>query len=264
MGLPVPQQILMYGVDVLQAVLAVRLCQLGLRQRYPILFAYLVFSLFRAAALSYFLHYGTRLFGLNGYALAYVLMRPLLWVFWFLLILELYNSALEPFAGVRVLGQVLLWSALVTVVVGNCVLILLDQPAGFDPYPVLAGLALGERSVFLALSILVLLLVFLAAHYRLPLRRNVLVLCLFFSAYFVSNALLFALRRYFGSDFVATRNLWHSAFHLLSLLGVLIFVSRKGEEEVRTLARTGEEALESATLLHLRTFNQFLVKVLRQ
>src|SRR5215471_1572326 len=63
------------------------------------------FSLFRAAASVYLRQTGTRLFGFNGYGFLYVYTEPLLWVLYFLLVVELDSLILEDFPGIRRLGH---------------------------------------------------------------------------------------------------------------------------------------------------------------
>ena len=237
----------------------------GLLGRYPATTLALTFSLVRLAALG-LTRPQLRIFGLDGYGLLYVLTQPILWVLYFLVILELYSRALEEFPGLRRLGQLVLFSALGAIGLACSSLMVLDQRAGIDPYPFLAYLALQERSVYIALSALAILLLFFASHYRLPVRRNLLVLWACFGGYFVWNAALLSLRFHLGADFRPARILLNAVAYDAAVLGVTLFVSRAGETEirrVRPLWGAGDRNLEAAVSHQLQSFNEALVKVLR-
>lgn len=203
----------------------------------------------------------------GAYAWAYVLSQPVLWALYFLLILELYSLMLEEFPGIRRLGRMVLLSALGAITLVSCALIVLDHQAGFDPYPFLSYLTLQQRSIFLCLSALTLLLLLFTAHYRLPIARNVWILYASFGAFFLASAFLFTLRRYFGAGFASTRDLLGLVVYFAGLLGASLFVSRPGELQKRPISEIWgrrNRDLEAALSSQLQGFNQVLLKVLRQ
>ena len=157
-------------------VLAGRLVELGLVKRYPVLLAVLSFGFVRGAVQAYLLRAGKEL--LNAYDLVYWVTQPVVWALYFLLILELYSRMLEGYPGVRRLGRVVMLSALAAVTLACCIVIVLDERAGFDHYPLLSYLVLQHRTIFLSLSGLTLLLLLFVAHYGIAVSRNVWTLCL--------------------------------------------------------------------------------------
>jgi len=258
---------LWYGGVILQVMLLARLFRLGLIDRYPVLASYLAFDAAQTALRVYLYHSGLRLFGLQGYGLFYFFSQPVLWTLYFLLMLELYSLMLAEFPGFRRLGRLTMYSSLGAVALSCCLLMVLDQQAGFDSYPWLTYLILQERSVFLCLSLLALLLLVFAHYYRLYIKRNVWVLLACLGSYFLVGALLLTLREHFGSSFAPLRNLANAAWFFCALLGALLFVSRAGETEARPLRVTWgrrNQQLEASLFLQLQSFNHVLVKVLRQ
>ncbi|HYM13607.1 MAG TPA: hypothetical protein VEU62_22895 [Bryobacterales bacterium] len=260
------RDILWYAGIALDAALALRLFQLRLAKRYPVLSLLLCFSVGRSLGLAYLRHDHQRLFGLSGYSLAYFITQPAVWVLYFLLVLELYSRMLEEYPGIRRLGRVVLLSALASVTLACAAVILVDHQAGFDRYPFISYLILQDRSVYLSLSTLILLLLLFVAHYRIPIRRNVWILYCSFGGYFVAEALLYTLRRYFGSAFAPVRDLAGALFYLALLVGAVLLFSPAGETESRpatTLWEGRRPELETALSVQLQGFNQALVRALR-
>jgi hypothetical protein len=87
-----------------------------------------------------------------------------------------------------------------------------------------------------------------------------------FGGYFLTQALLYTLRRYFGSTFGSIRDLAGALVYLALLLGSVVLFSRAGEAElqpVNALWERRDPELEAALSMQLQGFNQTLVRVLR-
>jgi len=242
-----------------------RLLLSKLARRYPVLTAYLVFTVLNDAVLIYLQRSQTRLFGLKGYNLGWVVTRPILWAFLFLVVLELYSRMLEEFSGIRRLGRLVLYSSLGGVTLACAVVLAFDGQPGVDPYPVLSYMALQERSVFLILSALMALLLLFVGHYRLEIRGNVLVLVACFGVYFLASAVLVALRWHFGDAFKAPRNTWEPVFYSAAVSAAALLFSRAGEtRKLPAGALVGwPQPPEPALAAELRNFNQVLARVLQ-
>ncbi len=239
----------------------------GLVVRYPVTFAAVLFSAAQFLSLLYVWSSGVRPFGRDGYGLVYVTTQPVLWALNFLLLVELYSVTLDEFSGVRRLGRLVLVSGMGAIALAGAGLMLLDYRAGVDPYPFLGYLALQQRSVFTALSAITVLLLLFIAHYRLAVRRNVLILWACFGGYFLSSAVLMTLRWHFGAEFAAIRNVSNAVFYYLALAGATLFLSRAGETETRPMRPLWggrNRDLEASLSLQLQGFNRTLAKVLKQ
>lgn len=267
MPLPAGGQTLLFGSIASAAAVVVRFAWSGLTARYPVTVTCLVFSAGRMAAELYLWSSGIRLFGRDGYGLVYLVTQPILWILYFLVVLELYSVTLDEFPGIQRLGKLVLFSALGAVALACGTLMVVDHEAGIDPSPFLLHLALQQRSVFITLSAVTLLLLLFIGHYRLPVPRNVLILWACFGGYFISSAVLLTLRWHFGADFKPIRDLSNAVFYFLALAGATIFLSRAGETEtrpIRPLWGGRSRELELNLSLQLQNFNEALVKVLRQ
>ena len=267
MALPAGGETLLFSCLAGTAAVTGRFLWSGLITRYPVTFAAVLFSAARLLSFLYVWSSGVRPFGHDGYGLVYVTTQPMLWAFHFLIVVELFSVTLDEFSGIRRLGKLALVSGLGAVGLAGAGLMILDHRAGVDPYPFLGYLALQQRSVFMALSAVTVLLLLFITHYRLAVKRNVLILWACFGSYYVSNAVLMTLRWHFGADFASIRNLSGTVFYVLALAGATIFLSRRGETESRPMLPLWggrNRDLEQSLSLQLQGFNQTLAKVLKQ
>ena len=85
-----------------------RLLRCRLHRRYSVFFAFLLFSSVRTAVLLVFPT------NTSGYMKIWVLTEPVLWVFYILLVLELYSLILEDHKGLHTLGRWAMYAASAT------------------------------------------------------------------------------------------------------------------------------------------------------
>jgi len=256
------RDLLWYSGIALDAALAMRLVALGLVRRYPVLFVYTCAATVRGCVLASLLH-SRKLLGFYGPA--YFVTQALVGALYFLLIIELYSLMLAEFPGIRRLGRIVLFSTLIGVGGGFSLLARVNQQTGTDNYPLLSFLALQQRSIFLALSALALILLLFVVYYQISIRRNVRILYAGFAGYFLADSLMFTLRQYFGDNLGPIRNLVGSSAYLVALMAITLFFSKAGETESQPISifvRRDPE-LENALALQLQGFNQVLLKALK-
>ncbi len=98
---------LLWGFSIVaNATAALRLYQLDLNRVYRFFFLYLVITTARSLVLLPFS------LGGNMYALIYLATLPILWVFYILIVLELYSLVLQNYSGIYSLGRWTLYGAL--------------------------------------------------------------------------------------------------------------------------------------------------------
>lgn len=173
----------------LQAAWAVRLWRLGLAARYPVLVTYLL---------------ATTLMGVGGlllhqvvetdprgsvrviYGWYWVVSLPLQWTLLFCVLVEFYNNILKGFRGFQQLGKLVMKGASVGVGLLFLAMILLEKPSSewwqFWDF--------NRRNIYVALTLLSLLLLVAALYFGLHVSRNVRILYTAFAIYFASAALL--------------------------------------------------------------------------
>ncbi len=254
--------ILLCGGIALKLILLARMWQLKLVRRYPIATVCLSFSLFRTAGLFSASQTGN----LRAYFWLFYTTQPILWILYFLLLLEFYSLMLEEFPGVRRLARILLFSGLGTAVTVCSILMIVEKPPGSIEAPWLTFSVLQDRSVFFCLSALTTLFFLLVSYYRLPISRNLWVLSGSFGGYFILSSALSAVFGYLGEDFTTTRNVANSVSYLTALLCASLLLSRAGELKDHRFPvpwARGNRELELALMAQLRDFNQVLGRLLR-
>lgn len=258
-------ELLWYCGIALDGILAARLLALGFVGRYPVLFTYACVSVVGDCLLAWLRSGGSQLRGFYGPV--YFGTQIVTWSLYFLLIIELYSLMLAEFPGIRRLGRLILFSALAAVSAAFCILMLVDRPDRPERYPLISFLTVQQRSVFLSLSAVTVILLVFVIYFQISITRNVRILYAGFGGYFLANSLMFTLRRYFGESLAPVRNLIGSFAYLVALMGVALFFSKAGEMEsqpIRIYVRRNDWELENALTLQLQNFNQVLVKALKQ
>jgi hypothetical protein len=224
------------------ALWAFRLWRLGLATRYPLLTAYLAGEILLDISgylIVRFVGPGSQLYGYFWPA-----SRLLTSTLFFLVLLEVYRHLVEGYAGLQKLGQLVLYAAVAlagAIVLGSTFL---------DPSADLQSLwgfwAAEERSVYLALTAVSLVLLAFAVFFQLALSRNVVILFAVFNLMFIGQALLWTLQNFLanlakshGADYSAIRPLAGACWYVLCVLGGTILFSAAGEHRRYWLARTG-------------------------
>jgi hypothetical protein len=253
---------------ILQVVWAWRLVSSRLHREYPVLFLYLIVTtllsvgvfVFRQILPPWTADDSSIVPIYKFYGWFWVVSQPLLWTFSFCLIIEMYNHMIADFAGLRRLGQLMMYGASVVAALLLLTMVFADT-----------SLATWRRfwlhqegSFYVALTTLCLLLLSFAVFFHLSVPRNVRVLFAAFGVMFATQALLRMLISRLGEDFTQLSNYAVPIISVICLLvGVLLF-SRKGEADSEAIAaRRLDPRTETAMAGGLQGFNNVLVKVLR-
>ena len=253
---------------ILQVVWAWRLVSLRLHREYPALFLYLIVTTLLSVGVIGFLQIlppwtendSSIVSIYKVYGWFWVVSQPLLWTLSFCLVVEMYNRMIVDFAGLRRLGQLVMYGASLIAALLLLAMVFADT-----------SLATWRRfwihqegSFYVALTALCVLLILFAVFFHLSVPRNVRVLFAAFGASFATQAFMRMLGSQLGDDFTQLRDF---AIPLISVAclaaGVLMF-SRKGEADSEAIAaRRLDPATETAMAGGLQGFNNVLVKVLR-
>lgn len=239
---------------------AVRLKLAGLVRSYPTLFSYLGFTVVFSLLIYSLLQFAPRGRGASLYGWLWVVGQPLSWTLYFCLVIEVYNRMLKDFKGMQRLGQLVMYAA--SAGVGMLFLLMIFLDASAETWK--QFWTLQERSIYIALTTLCLLLLSLAVFFHLPVPRNTRVVFATFGMIFALQAGLLAIERLLGDEFRQTRYMIISIVSALCLLAGMVLFSRDGEQVVHVLPRPKlDEGTENMLKNSLQSFNDVLMKVLR-
>jgi hypothetical protein len=251
--------------------LFIRLRIAGLHRCYRFFCLYLLFRVLRALLLIG-VPWGVKQlerrpnvpFATNAYGWVWILTEPALWIFWVLVVLELYSLVLQNYKGIASLGRWVLLAGLV-VAVGISFLTLpadLSNPA--EKYPIVRQFLVIGRGVASSLVIFLLVISCFLAWYPVPLSRNVVVHCIVYAGYFLSTTLALLLRNLLGHTVTQVVSILMSCVTLVCLLIWICLLNREGESaKVRLRPRWAQDQ-EEELVGHLAAINSTLLRAARK
>lgn len=235
------------------ALTAARLFRNGLSLRYKIFFAYVVFRV-PNAAWTFFVDTKSK-----TYQFWWMILEPMLWVFYVLLVLELYRLVLEKYPGIYTLGRRFMYLGVgVSITISALSLIPKISPQTPQRSRILGYFIAAERGIDFSLAIFILLLLLFLVVFRVPLSRNVKVHAAIYSVYFLSNTMVFLLRSLFGLRMSDEMNILLVAASCGCLIAWLFLLSPGGELVAAPVARVSAGD-EERILVHLDALNRTLL-----
>jgi len=236
------------------ALTAARLYKNGLSQRYRVFFAYVVFRI-PNAAWAFFIDPKS-----NTYLVWWMATGAIVWIFYVLLVLELYRLVLERYRGIYTLGRRFMYVG-VGVAISVSALSLIPKITPHTPQRsrILGYFMAAERGIDLSLAIFILLILVFLVVFRVPLSRNVKVHAAIYSVYFLSNTLVVLMRSLFGLRMKDEVDVLLMATSSGCLIAWLLLLSPKGESVPAPMARVGLSD-EQRILAHLDALNRTLLR----
>jgi len=238
---------------------ATKLVYTGLYRRYRALTAYLVFRVpYTACGLVLFTNPGS-----SNYMKFWILTEPLVWLFYFLIVIELYSLVLEKHRGLYTLGRWFLYAGLSLSVLLSGLALLPQLNGGTAQASHVLGYYYAiERGVDFSLLLFLLLLLLWLTRYPVPLSRNVVVHSLAYSILFLSNTAGLVVRVVFGLELAQSVSTFFLGISVACILMWLIFLTKKGEEVRVNVPSFGPEQ-EERILGQLEALNRTLLRVSR-
>lgn len=169
----------------------------------------------------------------NLYGWIFIYSTPVLWLFAYFVVLELYRLILEDYPGIASVGRkAVSWSMGLALAV-SVLYALPDLKGPPGPSPILHIYFVAERSTVLGLLLFLVLIQVFLIHYRLGLSRNRMVYATGYAVYFgvvvAQDVILTAL----GIQTAGTVGLWTSALAGVILLAGAALLSSQGEARVQ-------------------------------
>jgi hypothetical protein len=248
--------------------LYLRLRHEGLHRVYRFFAAFLLFRVVRATLLAAlpplwgWLVYRTRVdpFANSVYGWIWLLTEPVLWVFYILIVLEVYSRVLERYKGIESLGR---WAVLAGLAV-SLVLASLTLPVDLSG-PQWQELVLRYTTVALrgVVSGLVVFLLFATGFLLwvpVPVSRNSVVHTLVYTLYFLLLSLSIFIANVQGSGAVALKNLAMCVTTLACLAMWGRFLNREGESKTLSIRHKWAPEQEQHLIEQLAAINASLLR----
>jgi len=246
---------ILWGLSIVaNGIAAWRLYQLDLHRVYRFFFAYLSFAAFRSLTL-FVLPSGV---GGNTYAIIYFITAPILWLFYVLVVLELYSLVLRNYAGIHSLGRWTLYGALFFSVAVS--VLALIPSAGNDSSRLLFWCTTVERGVVFSLVIFLLLILLFLAIYPVALCRNILVHSVVYSVFFLSISMMILIRNVVGHDVMHLLNTVVLVMNLACYAAWIFLLTRDGENRITMLRHHWTNADEQRLIEQLNHINATLMR----
>jgi hypothetical protein len=248
---------LLWGFSIVaNATAALRLYQLDLNRVYRFFFAYLVLTTARSLVL---LPFSVRE---NTYGLIYLATIPILWVFYILIVLELYSLVLQNYSGIYSLGRWTLYGALffsVTVSV-----LTLIPSWGNETSKLLFWCTTVERGVDFSLVIFLLMILIFLSRYPVALNRNIIVHCVVYTVFFLGTSMTILVRNVVGHELMRELNNVLQVINAACYLVWIFFLTRAGESRITMLRHNWSPEDEQRLIEQLNTINNTLLRAARK
>ena len=214
-------------------------------------------DLLRAAAVEFL---GVRS---NAYQKFWVLTEPLEWIFYVLVVLEIYSLVLEDFQGLATVGR---WSLIAAVSVSLLASALsLLAPSHYAAQSrLMAYYYLAERAVYLSLVVFLLTILGLLMQYPIVLRRNIIAHSLVFSIYFLTSTVIYLLLTMAGFRMIAVVRYSIEAVNLGAVGAWLWLLNPAGEAHKQRLRPAWMPGQEEALVGQLNSLNAALLRATRK
>jgi|SRR5580658_502186 hypothetical protein len=234
------------------AILSARLFVAGLHRRYRVFFLYLIFATLHVGVLACIKP------GADTYERVWVLTEPFEWLFYVLVVLEIYALVLQDYRGLSTVGR---WALIVAVLVAlSASGISLMAPSLLTGQGrLMRYYYVAERAVYFSLVVFVLTILGVLMQYPITLCRNIVVHSMVFSLYFLGNTVLYLLLSMFGKDTIPA--IAYEAVTLAALGIWLVMLNPAGELRKLRLRPHWMPGKEEELVSQLNQLNAALLRV---
>src|SRR5260370_5238805 len=242
----------------LYVALAVRLWSTGLVKKYRAFTLYVVFSAVVTVV-------GSLLPPRSSvYAIFYFMTEPVLWIFAFFTLLEIYDLVLKNHPGIATLGRRGLIAALVVSLLASAASLAFSSVGPSSPAWILEIFLVVSRFVNASLLLFVFLIFSFLLWFPVPLNRNAVLHCSVFSFYFLAKSAVLLFRTLFGGGLNPYVNFIYLLFACCCLGVWTVYLQNTGEEQVVRAGHAWQKADEQKLLSQLDSLNQTLIQSARK
>ena len=241
------------------AILSIRLFATGLHRRYRIFFFYLIFATLQLGVL-------TSLRQASGaYQQIWVLTAPLEWLFYVLVVLEIYALVLQDYRGLSTAGRWILIAAVVVALLASGISLMApSQSVLIQKSHLMRYYYVAERAVYFSLVVFLLSILGLLMQYPITLSRNIVVHSMVFSVYFLGNTVFYLLLSMRGKGSIPMVTNALSAITLAAVAGWLVLMNPAGELRKLQIRPRWMPGREEELVSQLNHLNAALLRATRK
>jgi hypothetical protein len=195
----------------------------------------------------------------------WVVTKPLVWISFVLIVVELNNLILKRYRGIHSLSRWFFYVAVAGSVIISALIVMTTMSDKLSPrFPLLYPFALLDRSIETSLALFILMLLTLVAWFSIPLSRNLLRHAFLYATYFFLGNVIFLYWHVKGTDGTFWANCAGLSVAALCYLGWVFLLSRSGEQSTASLRLGRSAAEERKVLAQLEGINATLLRVARK
>jgi hypothetical protein len=242
------------------ALLSVRLYWLRLRPKYKAFFYYLIFSTLQTG----FMMQLDNSWRGKVYPYAYVATEPIGWVFYVLVVLELYSLVLADYQGLYTVGRWGLFIGVTMALLASSLSLLVPSHGPPQGSRILPYYYVVERAVYLSLVVFLITILLVLLQYPITLKRNIVVHSVVFSIYFLFNTTVYSLLSLRGFASIAIVRYTLLGVTLASLGAWLVSLDKAGENSKVRLRPSWMPGKEEQLVSQLNSLNAALLRATRK
>jgi hypothetical protein len=240
------------------AVLSIRLLTTGLYRQYKAFLLYLIFAT---------LHSGVLTIPRPDSKLYYeiwIWTEPVEWLFFVLVVLEVYSLVLQNYRGLATAGRWFIMAAVAVALLASALMVIAPSHHSSQG-PTLTYYYIAERAVYFSLVVFLLTTLGLLMRYPIPLSRNVIVHSVVFSIYFFAVTIIYTVLSMFGPGVITAVTLALDGVMLAALVIWIAMLNPAGEEKhERHLRPNWAPGREEELVGQLNNLNAALMRATRK
>ena len=201
--------------------------------------------------------------GRTLYGWVYLTTEPLLWLFYVLIVVESYTSALKQFAGISALSRWVLTGVIAISLIVSLGSLVPDLNSS-HPFPVIHAVTAAGRAICTSLALFLLGMTAFFISYPIPLSRNTIVHSAICSVYFLTLAAAYFVHNVVGPSSWGVVNLALVAVTSATLVAWIVFLRPEGERIIVEHRPQWSPETEEQLLNRLNALNSVLARSLRK
>jgi hypothetical protein len=251
-----------------QVLLYLRMRHEGLHRVYRFFAAYLLFRALRAGALAALPPLSRLLAGqswispfqTNLYGWVWLATEPVLWIFYILIVLEMYSLVFQNYKGIGSLSR---WAVMAGLAIA-LLLAGLTLPADLSNpdwrFPLLRYAFVANRGVVSGLVVFLLFATGFVVWFPVPLSRNTVVYTIVYTLYFLLLSVSTLARNVEGSAVAQWHNIVLGCSTLACLAAWGLFLDRRGERKTVSVGHKWAPLQEQHLIEQLAAINASLLR----